>query len=559
MKNKLSEYFCAKTAFFTALSLLIAAFSVGIADGQVLRAGDKSVQPEAVFTNPNPITIPTSGNANPYPSTINVAGLTGTIPATPGSIKVTLNNFSHTFPDDVDMVLVGPTGAAFRFFSGVTVDFPTDNNGNPASNITFTVSDDGQQQLPNNTPLTAGTFRPATYYGAEAFPAPGPGTNFSSAAPSGSATFSSVFGGTNPNGNWNLFIRDFVQGDGGSISGGWTLEINTGGGGTPQVFDNRLDFFGNGFSDWVVLAGAEPDYLVWRLARNENPTPAAPGAARIAEIPFGSLDLDLTENLFGLFNLPAFGDYTGDGIADFNVWREGSQSVYFIQPSENNSFLTVPWGTTGDSAGFEGDYDGDGRLDPTVIRPDGDALRWFVLRSGTNTFSTFRFGSINDTPLPGADYTGNGSDDPTVIRLTASNDIIWLTGTTSGALVNTVTWGTFNTDYIIPAGDYDGDGRADFAVWRGFGSAPAANGEWLILKSTGGVINIPFGIAAPSGAENRDIALRSGDYDGDDVTDIAVWRPSNQTFYVLRSSDGQLMQQKWGEPGQVPLARFGTF
>jgi hypothetical protein len=270
--------------------------------------------------------------------------------------------------------------------------------------------------------------------------------------------------------------------------------------------------------------------------------------------------LDLTENFFELPNLPAFGDYTGDGIADFNVWREGAQSNYWIHRSQNNTAINVPWGTTGDSAGFEGGYDGDGTLDPTVVRPESGALRWYVLRSGTNTFSTFVFGSTNDTPLPGADYTGNGSDDPTVIRLTASNDIIWLTGTTSGALINNgaVPWGTFSTDYIIPAGDYDGDGKADHVVWRGDGSAPAVNGEWIIRKSTGGVSYIPFGIAAPAGG-SRDVALRSGDYDGDKITDIAVWRPSNNTFYVLRSSDGQLMQQTWGVPGDIPLARFGTF
>ena len=213
---------------------------------------------------------------------------------------------------------------------------------------------------------------------------------------------------------------------------------------------------------------------------------------------------------------------------------------------------------TGDSAGFEGDYDGDGRLDPTIIRTESGALRWYVLRSGTNTFSTFVFGSVNDTPLVGADYTGDGADDPAVVRLDAQNRILWLTGTTTGALINKITWGSFNTDYVIPAGDYDGDGKADLAVWRGFGSSPAANGEWLVLKSTGGVINLQFGIASGTN-ENRDIALRSGDYDGDDKTDIAVWRPSNQTFYVLRSSDSQLMVQKWGDPGNIPLARFGTF
>lgn len=559
MKNKLFKYFCAKTALFAALLLLLPAFSAGIAEGQARTERAKSNQPEAIFTNPNPITIPSSGNATPYPSIINVTGLTGTIPTTPGSVKVTLNNFSHTFPDDLDMVLVGPTGAAFRFLSGVTVDFDTDPNGNPASNITFTLSDSGATQLPNNSPLTAGTFRPTAFYGPSEFPAPGPGTSFSSAAPNGSATFASVFGGTNPNGNWNLFIRDFVGGDSGSISGGWTLEITTGGGGPAQPFDNRLDFFGNGLSDWMVLFASPQQNINWFGLRNENPSPVN---GRIFLVPFG-----LTSDA-----IPAFGDYTGDGIADLSIWRPDAQGVYWILRSENLQATSIPWGLGGavvanrDIIHSEGDYDGDGKLDPTVIRIENSgAYRWYVLRSGTNTFSTFVFGRLSETfadrPLPGADYTGDGVDDPTVARIDrTTGDILWIVGNTLGGLVNKVQWGNFDTDFIVPAGDYDGDGKADFVVWRGFGDSSAANGVWYVLRSTGGVDYIPFGIPGPGDENpNRDLPLRSGDYDGDDKTDVAVYRPSNQTFYVFRSSDRQLMTQHWGFPGSFPLANSGTY
>ena len=575
MKNKLFRYFCAKTAFFAALSLLLPTFSVLIAEGQIKRARANSAQPEATFTNSASISIPSDGPANPYPSTINVSGLNGTILSTPGSVKVTLNNFTHSFPDDVDMILVGPTGAAFRFFSGITTG---SGSGSPASNVTFTVSDDGAAPLPNNGALTAGTYQPAAYYTPEEFPAPGPGTNYSSAAPSGEATFTSVFGGTNPNGNWNLFIIDFAQGDSGSISGGWTLEITTGGGGAAQPFDNRLDYFGNGFSDWAVVNTPAGGNFTWFIARNDNPTPVN---GRIIEIPFGlapidsfarnrstNLGIDRGEGSTARDEITAFGDYTGDGLSDINVWRPGAQALYWILRSETGQAFATPWGTTGDFVGSEGDYDGDNKMDLTVLRPENGMWRWFVLRSGTNTFSTFVYG-VNadaapyfDFPLAGADYTGDGADDPAVARVNKTSlDILWVVGTTSGGLINKVQWGNFNSDFIVPAGDYDGDGKADFAVWRGAGNAPAVNGEWLILKSAGGVTNFRWGISGPGGTNpNRDLALRSGDYDGDDKTDIAVWRPSNQTFYVFRSSDGQLMQQKWGFPDlSFPVGNFGVF
>src|SRR5262249_38055763 len=58
------------------------------------------------FSNTADIVIPDSGAATPYPSTINVSGVTGLI----GKLTVTMTNVNHTFPDDVDVLLVGPAG-----------------------------------------------------------------------------------------------------------------------------------------------------------------------------------------------------------------------------------------------------------------------------------------------------------------------------------------------------------------------------------------------------------------------------------------------------------------
>jgi hypothetical protein len=67
----------------------------------------------STFSNDTSIKVPGSGEglpngapSLPYPSNITVAGLTGSVT----KVAVTLKNMDHTFPDDVDVLLVGPTG-----------------------------------------------------------------------------------------------------------------------------------------------------------------------------------------------------------------------------------------------------------------------------------------------------------------------------------------------------------------------------------------------------------------------------------------------------------------
>jgi subtilisin-like proprotein convertase family protein len=168
----------------------------------------------ATFTNAAAISIPSVGNATPYPSNLAVAGTTGTIT----KVTATLTNFSHTFPSDVDVLLVGPGGQSVVLMS--------DPGGDPdASGLNLTFDDAAGSSLPSGTALASGTYLPtnlADGLGSDTYSAPAP--------PSGYGSTMSVFNGTSPNGTWSLYVVDDAGGDSGSIAGGFTLNFTTTGG-----------------------------------------------------------------------------------------------------------------------------------------------------------------------------------------------------------------------------------------------------------------------------------------------------------------------------------------
>ena len=170
--------------------------------------------PTGSFTNS--ASLPMSGASNgegtgtPYPSTINVTGLPGIVT----TLTAKLNKLSHPFPEDLDILLVGPGGQNVMLMS--------DAGGTRSiTNVNLTFDDTASSALGTGR-ISSGTYLPTNLNPSgdkDAFPAPAPPKPF--------ATTMSIFRGTNPNGIWKLFVLDEFTSGSGSINGGWTLNIAT--------------------------------------------------------------------------------------------------------------------------------------------------------------------------------------------------------------------------------------------------------------------------------------------------------------------------------------------
>jgi hypothetical protein len=150
----------------------------------------------------------------------------------------------------------------------------------------------------------------------------------------------------------------------------------------------------------------------------------------------------------------------------------------------------------------------------------------------TPTSVLINWGIPGDIPLPG-DYDGDGRADIAVWR---SNEANWHILPSTGANSYIQHWGT-PEDKPVP-GDYDGDGRTDFAVWK------PSMGTWYILNSSGSSLIRRLG-------KISDIIV-PGDYDGDGKADMAVFKPSG-TWKVLSSSSGRFIMKQWGQKGDIPV------
>lgn len=243
-------------------------------------------------------------------------------------------------------------------------------------------------------------------------------------------------------------------------------------------------------------------------------------------------------------DIPVAGDYNGDGLTNVAVYRP-TDSIWYsgnVQANPGSNFAARKWGTTGDIP-TPGDYDADGKSDLAIFRPSNGT--WFVMQSSNNTLLTQPWGTNGDVPVLG-DFDGDRKTDFGVFRPSDPNNggnSRWyiLESNFAYGFFLQFNWG-LPTDKLVVA-DYDGDFKADPAVFR------PSDGTWYVSRSS---ITASDPLLAFKWGQNGDIP-QPADYDGDKKADFSVFRPSDGAFYTFRSSDSMFVASSIGTSGDQPV------
>ena len=225
----------------------------------------------------------------------------------------------------------------------------------------------------------------------------------------------------------------------------------------------------------------------------------------------------------------------GNTIVAGNTATSGSNPEIYFPYDLSNNIISAGGNLVGDSPGDSTNTGSTIAYQPTDIRDTNPMLRALQNNGGATSTHALLSGSpaidkgINAlvSPLaPVFDQRGTG-----FARIRDGN----------GDGTPTVDIGAFEvqpgaTSIRKTPFDFDGDGRADFSVFR------PSDRTWYLNRSQAGFYAVQFGLSTDK--------LAPADFDGDGKTDIAVYRDG--IWYWLNSSDGTFNAVQFGLANDIP-------
>jgi uncharacterized delta-60 repeat protein len=176
-----------------------------------------------------------------------------------------------------------------------------------------------------------------------------------------------------------------------------------------------------------------------------------------------------------------------------------------------------------------------------AIQPDGKIVLVGYVSHSDSDLAIARLTAITNDIRPFRrlyDFDGSLSTDLMIYRPgTGGSSSVWYNRNTDTA----TPFGT-EGDIITPA-DYNDDGYTDIAVFR------PSNGTWYITTN---IYYLATQFYAVQWGADGDIPA-AADYDGDGKADLAVFRPSNGTWYIQESQTGLPRYVTWGLLGDKPV------
>jgi hypothetical protein len=237
-------------------------------------------------------------------------------------------------------------------------------------------------------------------------------------------------------------------------------------------------------------------------------------------------------------------DFDGDGRADFVVTRdEGGLKIWHIWQT-TAGYRQVHWGVESDLA-TPGDYDGDSKTDLAIVRRDntssGSTCYFHILRSVGGSYQIRGLPLSNPfesscTPIQ-QDYDADGRADPAVWHSQVTGAVSYYRSAT-----NTIQFLELPSMHVpVLVGDLDGDASAEITSY--IEQIPRS------VRKRNPVSEI---ITTAQFGTSGDIYV-PGDFDGDNVGDLAIFRPSSGDWWWIRSLDGTVGVEHWGLDGDFPV------